>query len=123
MIVGIDVGLKRIGVAVALSRNLVVPSEPIIRKNRNQAAKDVADMLRQKGARTLVVGIPKGGSNEEEMKRRIEYFVNLIQFNGEIYYVDEAYSSVEASEICKDYRDGRFDSIAASIILRRYLGV
>ncbi|ALV24831.1 Holliday junction resolvase-like protein (UPF0081 domain) [Campylobacter iguaniorum] len=123
MIVGIDIGLKRIGVAVALSSTLVVPSEPILRKNRNQAASDTLKMLKEKGAKTLVVGLPKGGSCEEEMERRIKHFVGLIGFDGDIIYQDEAFSSSEASEIFSDSRDGRFDSVAAMIILKRYLKI
>jgi|GEM_PF-5255309 len=42
----------------------------------------------------------------------------------EVVYQDEAMSSFEASEIyAESRRDGRLDSIAAMIILRRYLGL
>lgn len=121
MIVAIDVGLKRIGVAISLDGKIAIPSTPILRKNRNQAARDVSDMLKEKGAKILVVGLPKGGSSEAEMERRIKHFISLLEFDGEIYYQDESYSSVEASELVSDKRDGKFDSIAAMIILERFL--
>ncbi|WP_122862181.1 Holliday junction resolvase RuvX [Campylobacter showae] len=122
-IMAIDVGLKRIGVALAVGQT-VMPQTPVLRKNRNQAARDVSAVLREYGAKKLVVGVPLGGSSEDEMRRRIAHFVSLLEFDGEVVYQDEAMSSFEASEIyVEDRRDGRLDSIAAMIILKRYLGL
>ena len=122
-IMAIDVGLKRIGVALAVGQT-VMPQTPVLRKNRNQAARDVSAVLREYGAKKLVVGVPLGGSSEDEMRRRIAHFVSLLEFDGEVVYQDEAMSSFEASEIyADDRRDGRLDSIAAMIILKRYLGL
>ena len=122
-IMAIDVGLKRIGVALAVGQT-VMPQTPVLRKNRNQAARDVSAVLREYGAKKLVVGVPLGGSSEDEMRRRIEHFVSLLEFDGEVVYQDEAMSSFEASEIyAENRRDGRLDSIAAMIILTRYLGL
>ena len=119
----IDVGLKRIGVALAVGQT-VMPQTPVLRKNRNQAARDVSAVLREYGAKKLVVGVPLGGSSEDEMRRRIEHFVSLLEFDGEVVYQDEAMSSFEASEIyAEGRRGGRLDSIAAMIILKRYLGL
>ncbi|WP_297938968.1 Holliday junction resolvase RuvX [uncultured Campylobacter sp.] len=122
-IMAIDVGLKRIGVALAVEQT-VMPQTPVLRKNRNQAARDVSAVLREYGAKKLVVGVPLGGSSEDEMRRRIAHFVSLLEFDGEVVYQDEAMSSFEASEIyAESRRDGRLDSIAAMIILKRYLGL
>ena len=122
-IMAIDVGLKRIGVALAVGQT-VMPQTPVLRKNRNQAARNVSAVLREYGAKKLVVGVPLGGSSEDEMRRRIEHFVSLLEFDGEVVYQDEAMSSFEASEIyAENRRDGRLDSIAAMIILKRYLGL
>ena len=122
-IMAIDVGLKRIGVALAVGQT-VMPQTPVLRKNRNQAARDVSAVLREYGAKKLVVGVPLGGSSEDEMRRRIAHFVSLLEFDGDVVYQDEAMSSFEASEIYADgRRDGRLDSIAAMINLKRYLGL
>ena len=122
-IMAIDVGLKRIGVALAVGQT-VMPQTPVLRKNRNQAARDVSAVLREYGAKKLVVGVPLGGSSEDEMRRRIAHFVSLLEFDGEVVYQDEAMSSFEASEIyAEGRRDGRLGSIAAMIILKRHLGL
>jgi putative Holliday junction resolvase len=72
-----------------------------------------------------VVGIPMGSTTEDEMRRRVEHFMNLIEFNGGIAYQDESHSSQEAEELMKGEirykRDGRIDSLSAKIILERYL--
>ncbi|WP_169752172.1 Holliday junction resolvase RuvX [Campylobacter mucosalis] len=119
-IICIDIGLKRIGMAYAY-KDVVVPLEPILRKNRNQAARDVLNAINQRDVKRLVIGVPIGGSSEDEMRRRIEHFVSLLNFNGEIFYQNEAFSSFEASELVDDNRDGKFDSVAAMIILKRFL--
>ena len=124
-IAAIDIGLKRIGAALCLGESLVVPQEAILRKNRDQAARDVDTFLRTWHIDCLVVGLPKGGSSEAEMKRRIEHFVGLLRFSGEVVYQDEYGTSLEAKEMMqgtmRQKRDGRIDSIAAKVILERYL--
>ena len=126
MIAAIDIGLKRIGTAICLDKKSALPQNAILRKNRNQAAKEVDDFLKAWEINTLIVGLPKGGSSEEEMQRRIEHFVSLLDFEGEVFYQDEYGSSSEAKEMMKgkvkQKRDGKVDSIAAQIILERWLG-
>jgi len=121
----IDVGLKRIGTAIALPGGIVVPQPAIVRKNRNQAACDVNAFLRQWEIDKLIVGIPCGGSAEEEMRRRIEHFVGLLELDIPVEFVNEAGSSAEAKAMMqgemRQKRDGRIDSLAAKIILERYL--
>ena len=123
-IVAIDVGLKRIGIAVSYDKKVVLPLKAIIRKNRNQAANEVSNLLREKNAKVLIVGLPKGGNSEEEMQRRIEHFVKLLDFHGEVHYQDEYGSSNEAKDLIKGEikikRDGRVDSLSAAIILKRW---
>lgn len=62
----IDVGLKRIGLAFGFGE-IVTPLEPVLRKNRNQAARDVSQKVNEYAPDTLVVGVPIGGSSEDEM--------------------------------------------------------
>jgi len=123
--IAIDLGLKRIGLAYSAHNTIVTPLPAIIRKNRNQASKDVKKVLDEWKVEAVVVGVPLGGSSEEEMKRRIEHFMNLVDFRGEIFYQDEAGSSIEAEDMIKGEikytRDGRVDSISAMIILQRFL--
>ncbi len=124
-VAAVDIGLKRIGVALAFDNRVVLPQEAIIRKNRVQASKDLDKFLEEFEIDILIVGIPIGGESEDEMRRRIEYFISLLDYSGDIFYQDEYGTSQEAKEIIvgirRDRRDGKVDSIAAKIILERWL--
>ncbi len=123
--IAIDLGLKRIGLAYSAHKDIVTPLPAVIRKNRNQASSEVKKALLEWEVDVVVIGIPLGGSSEDEMRRRIAHFMNLVDFDGEIIYQDEAGSSLEAENMMKGeikyIRDGRVDSISAMIILQRYL--
>ena len=124
-IIAIDLGLKRIGLAYSGGQDIVTPLEAVERKNRNQASAAVRKIIDEWEADAVVVGIPMGGSSEEEMRRRVAHFMNLVDFKGPLYYQDEAGSSLEAEAMIKGEikyrRDGRVDSIAAKVILERWL--
>ncbi len=127
MIAAIDVGLKRIGVAVSPDGSLALPQEAILRKGRKQAASDLRRFLQEWKVDTLVVGLPRGGSSQEEMERRIRHFVGLLELPEgiRVEYQDEAGTSEEAKErmrgVTRQRRDGRIDSLAAQLILERWL--
>jgi putative Holliday junction resolvase len=126
-IIAIDLGLKRIGLALNAGAGIVTPLPAVERKNRNQAANDVKKVLNEYEATTVVVGIPMGSTTEDEMRRRVDHFMNLVDFKGEIAYQDESHSSQEAEALMKGEirykRDGRIDSLSAKIILERYLKI
>lgn len=126
MVVAIDVGLKRIGVAFGYENGVIIPQNAILRRNRNQAAHQIAQILEQNRAQKLIVGVPIGGSSEDEMRRRIAHFVGLIGFNGEIIYIDESFSSFEATSlgvVDLKKKDGKLDSLAAMKILERFFEI
>ena len=118
----IDIGLKRIGVAICMHDTIVTPQNAILRKNRNQASADVDRFLQEWSIDKLIVGFP---SSSEDMQKRIQHFITLLEFKGEIILQEENMSSIEAEELIKGEikykRDGRVDSLAAKIILERYL--
>jgi putative Holliday junction resolvase len=121
----IDLGLKRIGLAYSAYKGIVTPLPAILRKNRNQASMEVKEAIKAWEIDCVVVGIPLGGSSEEEMTRRINHFMNLVAFDGNVCFQDESGSSIEAENLIKGtmkyIRDGRVDSIAAMVILERFL--
>ncbi|QKJ27910.1 Holliday junction resolvase RuvX [Aliarcobacter cibarius] len=118
----IDIGLKRIGVAICLTSDIVTPQMAIIRKNRNQAAADVNTFLKEWEIDKLIVGFP---SSSEDSQNRIKHFVNLLELKIPFEFQEENMSSIEAEDLIKGEikykRDGRVDSLAAKIILERYL--
>jgi putative Holliday junction resolvase len=123
-IMAIDVGLKRIGVAYTPNESVVVPLPAVIRKNRNQASKEISKLLKEWKIEKLIVGIPY---TNEDTSNRIKHFTKLIEFEGDIEFVDESFSSFEVEMAIKGQikhkRDGRIDSLAAKNILERYLNL
>lgn len=120
--IAIDFGLKRIGVA-HYSGGIILPLAPIMRKNRTQAARDLDALLCAKSAKTLIIGVAN-----DEMRRRIGHFTALLNFAGEIILIDETLSSQEAESLiagrkqsAKFRKDGTLDSLAAMIILERFI--
>ncbi|WP_100952777.1 Holliday junction resolvase RuvX [Helicobacter pylori] len=126
MILACDVGLKRIGIAMLLN-GVILPLEAILRRNRNQASRDLSDLLREKNIQVLVVGKPN--ESYADTNACIEHFIKLVDFKGEIVFINEDRSSIEAYEnlehLSKKNRrlaikDGRLDSLSACRILERY---
>ena len=121
--IALDIGLKRIGVAKCVN-GIILPKLAILRKNRNQAAKEVSALIKIEKAKTLIIGIP----SNRDMQERIKHFVGLLEIEKEvkIVFVDEDFSSYEAGEKIQGSKDskkkdGSLDSISAMIILERYL--
>ena len=118
----LDIGLKRIGIAKCIE-GIVLPQKVILRKNRNQAASEVSNLVIQEKIKKLIVGLP----SDKEMQKRIKHFVGLLELrNIEVIFVDEDFSSKEAlmkMQGSKDSKkkDGSLDSLAAMVILERFL--
>lgn len=126
MILACDVGLKRIGIAVLLN-GVILPLEAILRRNRNQASRDLSDLLREKNIQVLVVGKPN--ESYADTHARIEHFIKLVDFKGEIVFINEDNSSIEAYDNLEHLgrknkrlaiKDGRLDSLSACKILECY---
>ncbi len=126
MILACDVGLKRIGIAMLLN-GVILPLEAILRQNRNQASRDLSDLLREKNIQVLVVGKPH--ESYADTNARIESFIKRLDFKGEIVFINEDRSSIEAYENLEHLgkknkrlaiKDGRLDSLSACRILEHY---
>ena len=105
-----------------MTSNIVTPQTAILRKNRDQAASDVNAFLKEWEIEKLIVGFP---SASVDMQNRIKHFVGLLNLSIPYEFCEENMSSIEAEEMIKGEikykRDGRVDSLAAKIILERYL--
>ncbi len=110
-----------------LLNGVILPLEAILRHNRNQASRDLSDLLREKNIQVLVVGKPN--ESYTDTNARIEYFIKLLDFKGKIVFINEDRSSIEACENLGHLgkknkwlaiKDGRLDSLSACRILERY---
>lgn len=128
---GIDFGERRIGLAVSDPRGRVaVPFDTIERQTDRRAAYRIADLVKQEDIEVLVLGEPKSllGERGEAVERVHRFGQRLVRITGlPLYWVDEALTTVEATERLQqaglDRRDdpGRRDALAAQIILQEAL--
>lgn len=122
----LDVGEKRIGVAVADSGiRIAVPYETI-EVDGNEVAR-IAQLFIEQRADALVVGYPRNQSGEPTAQTRyVETFVQTLQdITQHIIYQDESLTSVLAEQRLqaskKPYQKGDIDALAAALILEDYL--
>lgn len=131
-IMGLDVGTKRIG--IALSDFLLItaqPCETIQREPENEAIKKIAGLCAENKVKKLVVGLPKNMNGTiGEQAQDCENFANLLKQNipdCEIIFEDERLTSRQAENILamqgKKYtkNKGLVDLKSACIILQQYL--
>lgn len=122
----LDIGLKRVGVALCIDEKIALPLKAVLRQNRKQAAEDIKALIAEHHISLLIVGIPKGSSSEEEMSKRVLHFVTLLEFKGEVKFVDESFTSKEALKFGvanSRKKDGKLDSLAALLMIREYFAL
>ncbi|NLC63965.1 MAG: Holliday junction resolvase RuvX [Thermoanaerobacterales bacterium] len=130
-ILGLDIGDKRIGVAISDELGITAQGVDII--NRNGMKKDIdkiLNMLEKYKVRRVVVGLPKNmngtvGPQVKSVKNFIEKI--RLQTDVEFVYWDERLTTIAAEKILIDAdlsrkkRKGVVDKLAAVIILQNYL--
>ena len=127
----LDIGNKRIGVAVSDITGLYAfPLTTIFRKNISNDIEKLYQLIIEKEANELIIGLPLLLSGEEGAQvRLVKSFVNLLnkKIDIPIFYVDERYSSVQAEDrlinagVSPSRNRKRIDAAAAAIILQSYL--
>lgn len=125
-LVCLDVGEKRIGVAVAdTSVRISVPYETIeVDGNELEA---IAKIVITEKADTLVIGYPRNQAGEPTAQTRYveEFASTLVDIASKIVFQDESLTSVLAEQQLVSYKrpytKGDIDARAAAIILQDYL--
>lgn len=125
-LVCLDVGEKRIGVAVADSAvRIAVPFDTIeVDGNELQS---IAEIVIRERADTIVLGYPRNQLGEPTAQTRyVEQFAEKLEdMAPTIVFQDESLTSVLAEQRLKEskrpYTKGDIDSLAAAIILQDYL--
>ncbi len=122
--VGLDYGRERTGVAVMLA-GVVVPQEPILRSTWTGILERLERLREEHGELLAVVGLPLTASGRRtELTGEVEALAAWLGERGvEVHLQDEVGTTAEAALMGGDGRDGRLDSMAAAVILKRYLGM
>ncbi len=129
MVLGLDVGDKRIGLASASTiARLPSPYGVIDRGRTPDAIAEIRKAVNDLGADTLVVGLPRdmNGQETEQTAKAREFAARLDSELGLVVVMqDEAVTSLEAEKRLKQrgkpYDKGDIDAEAATMILDDYL--
>ena len=127
----LDIGAKRIGVAISDELNISIsPLPPIQRTSWKRLLLEVAELVRHYDARALVIGLPLSldgteGSAALDARRLAEKF--RLSLNVPVCLQDERLTTFQAKENLRSMKYDqseivrRLDSEAAAIILRDFI--
>lgn len=125
-LVCLDVGEKRIGVAVAdTAIKIAVAFDTVVVDGREIEA--IAEIIMREKAKTVIVGYPRNQQGETTAQTNyVELFAKRLEDIAEtIVFQDESLTSVIAEQrliaMKKPYNKGDIDAQAAAIILQDYM--
>ncbi len=129
---GIDFGLRRIGLAKSDPTGMIATAyKTITYKSIKAAINEIVADIEELDIDRVVVGYPislSGGSKGERCRMVDDFIARLKKsWKGPIYKVDERFSSVEAEAMIHKHgkkigrKKERVDRMAAAIILQRFL--
>jgi putative Holliday junction resolvase len=133
-VLGIDLGSKRIGLAVSDSEaKLAFPAGVLASRGRKRDLSALCEMIRERQIERAVVGVPlhMNGRRGPEAENAIRFAADLAKSAGiPVETLDERWTSVEAERSLREsaagsraikQRRGAVDEVAAAILLRTYL--
>jgi putative Holliday junction resolvase len=128
-ILGLDVGDKRVGVALSDPSGRYTSSLPTLLRAGGKAEDEILRLIELHGVKIVVVGLPLGaGGEKNEQCLKIENFCRRLLKRAlvAVVYVDEHLTSEEAKERLqamgrRDFSKGDVDAMSASLILQSYL--
>ena len=128
--IGIDLGSKRVGLAISDKMNMIAsPYKTLTFKNEQDLLDQLRLIILDFKVKSIVLGLPLNMSGEDsaQTKKVREFKSVLSTFNLPIIFEDERLSSVSAkrSLIMQDIKTGHnkseIDKRAAAIILQQFL--
>ncbi len=128
-LLGLDVGDKRVGIALGDSTVRIAFPEGCYNRAKGQAEARILELIEEKSVKELVVGIPLSDSGEETAQAtKIRSFCRRLERRTGITprFVDENSTSFEAEQRLNlrgeppSKKGGMIDAVAASIILQNF---
>ena len=127
-VMALDVGTKRIGIAISdFLRVIAIPHSTIQREPEKKAVEDILKLAKENHVKKIVVGVPinMDGTQGFQAQDCIDFSQKLLGFD--IIYEDERLTSEEAENRLRarkiDFRKnkGLVDMESACVILEQYL--
>lgn len=127
-VLALDVGDRRIGVAVCDAMRIVARPLCIIDRQRENAIARIVTLANEYAVDVVIVGYPYHADGRESgQAERVRSFAELLraQLGVPLRFVDERHTSQEAQAILREKRKRREashdDAIAAAVLLQRAL--
>ena len=125
VILALDIGTVRVGCASADDSVRIPFPVAVWPRAKYQAEREILKLIEERSAKLLVVGMPLGPRGERTaICDSVESFVRRLakRVSIQIEYVDESFSSLEASARLRESGSKReeIDAHAACLILERY---
>jgi putative holliday junction resolvase len=131
-VMALDVGTKRIGVAIAdPTETFALPVGTIERTNLRDDLAQIAEYVESYLVRELVIGDPIALSGERGIAaQKMDDFVERVRtvFAGTIHRIDERMTTAQvtktliSADVSRKKRKGVVDKMAAALILETFLG-
>ena len=128
--IGIDLGTKRVGLALSDSLNIIAsPFKTLTFIDNDDLVLKLSNIINDNNVKTIILGLPLNMSGvDTEQTKKVRYFKDsLTKLNIPILYEDERLSSVSAKKslVMQNVKTGHnkaeIDRTAAAIILQQFL--
>ncbi len=124
--IAVDYGRNRTGFAICLA-GIVLPLTPLTETTWNGIAGRLKHIQKENGTGTIILGHPLTAAGKptelsDEVEKLSDYLEN-IGFVVELVRETCSTAETEGEARVNRQRDGKIDSLAAMIILKRYLGM
>ena len=128
--IGIDLGTKRVGLALSDSLNIIAsPFKTLTFIDNDDLILKLSNVINDNNVKTIILGLPLNMSGvDTEQTKKVRTFKNVLaKFNIPIFFEDERLSSVSAKKslVMQNVKTGHnkaeIDRTAAAIILQQFL--
>lgn len=128
-IMGIDIGEKRIGIAISDQLGITAQGVETYSRNNENDAEYIVERAKELGAELIVAGLPlnMNGSEGPSAKMAREFMGKVSSLGMPVEFIDERLTTVSAermlisADVSRKKRRQVVDKIAAVYILRTYL--
>ncbi|MEJ5244905.1 MAG: Holliday junction resolvase RuvX [Bacteroidota bacterium] len=131
-IIGVDFGLKRVGLAISDELGITTTPLETLDYSKQDFWERLLAIINKQKAKACVVGVPfYDKQTETDITNALNVFINLLRSKSgmDVYIFDESYTSRNAVQTMlaidkpkkKRSQKGEKDKIAAALILRNFL--
>jgi putative Holliday junction resolvase len=129
-LLGLDIGERRIGVAVSRGSNIIAsPLETLVYDDQEKVLARIAAIAAKEKAGTVVFGIPVDHAGQGAQEAKVRAFVDRLKAlcPAEFVGVDESFTTRTAEKAMSEMRVKRkrrkelVDRLAAVLILQNYI--